>query len=252
MSLFLVLTTHGILVWCQKQCVCLYVNVICYLLETINTKLSPSTRRETSCDVQPAAADQSPDDPTEDLSQQTLPVLEPGDQLLIACAPDLSKSDTPDAQKRNVLNKITDRGKDIISIIYPPYEEEKKEKEFDDSERKKAEKYALSTDQVLLTDALGLPVNLNRRVSKPTPLAQVIEGRVVTEKTRAATDALEGNSKLWIGKDYTNFIVKDFNNLDLPFVGEFVVQSSSFVCLNLRTVAMFWAIGKLLPTPSLQ
>ena len=32
-----------------------------------------------------------------------------------------------------------------------------------------------------------------------------------------ATDQLQGAAKLWIGKDYTNFIVKDFNNLNLPF-----------------------------------
>lgn len=28
---------------------------------------------------------------------------------------------------------------------------------------------------------------------------------------------LNGMSKLWLGKDYTNFIVKDFNNLDSPY-----------------------------------
>ena len=28
---------------------------------------------------------------------------------------------------------------------------------------------------------------------------------------------LQGSSKLWIGKDYCNFIVKDFNNLEAPF-----------------------------------
>lgn len=26
--------------------------------------------------------------------------------------------------------------------------------------------------------------------------------------------------KLWIGKDYTNFILKDFQNLDRPFEGK--------------------------------
>lgn len=31
---------------------------------------------------------------------------------------------------------------------------------------------------------------------------------------------LQGSSKLWIGKDYTNFIVKDFADLDSPFTGE--------------------------------
>uniref|UniRef100_A0A2A4JXB6 Phospholipase n=1 Tax=Heliothis virescens TaxID=7102 RepID=A0A2A4JXB6_HELVI len=162
---------------------------------------------------------------TEDIPKN-LPVLEPGDQLLITSATqqpqpqDINKLESPEIQKRNVLDKITDRGKNIISILYPPYEEERNEQKFDDSERKKAEKYALSTDQILLTDALGIkPVEVSRRqVSQPTPLAQVVEGRVITEKTKEALEDIEGNSKLWIGKDYTNFIVKDFNNLDLPFV----------------------------------
>ncbi|XP_026745691.1 phospholipase D2 isoform X1 [Trichoplusia ni] len=158
----------------------------------------------------------SPVEPT----PENLPVLEPGDQLLITNPPPHDKHESPEVQKRNVLNKITDRGKDIISILYPPYEEERYEQKFDDSERKKAEKYALSNDQILLTDALGVPpIEIeSRHVSQPTPLAQVIEGRVITERTKEELEDNEVNNKLWIGKDYTNFIVKDFNNLDLPFV----------------------------------
>lgn len=162
---------------------------------------------------------------TENITQSNLPQLEPGDQLLITTptnpTQEFSMFETPDVPKRNVLNKITNRGKDIISIIYPPFEEERIEQKFDDSERKKAEKYALSNDQVLLTDAFGTKdIKVKRNVSEPTPLAQVVEGRVITESTKDALENVEGNSKLWIGKDYTNFIVKDFNNLDLPFVGK--------------------------------
>ncbi|CAH2091665.1 unnamed protein product [Euphydryas editha] len=147
---------------------------------------------------------------TEDIKPE--PVLEPADQLLqIQAQTDL----TADNDKRNVLNKLTDRGKDLISIIYPPYEEERNEQKFDNSERKKAEKYARSNDEVLLTDALGIRP---RTLVEPAPLAQVIEGRVITENTKKALEGIEGNSKLWIGKDYVNFIVKDFNSLDMPFV----------------------------------
>ncbi|CAK1551566.1 unnamed protein product [Leptosia nina] len=146
---------------------------------------------------------------SENIPNPDLPVLEPGDHLLIA---------THDKdEKRNVLGKLTNRGKDIIGIIYPPYEEERNEQKFDDSERKKAEKYARSNDEVLLTDALGLNIN-EIRIDEPTPLAQVVEGRVITESTKKVLEGMEGNSKIWIGKDYVNFIVKDFNNLDLPFV----------------------------------
>ncbi len=34
-----------------------------------------------------------------------------------------------------------------------------------------------------------------------------------------ALEGLQGSSKLWIGKDYTNFIVKDFTDLESPFTG---------------------------------
>ncbi|CAB3220831.1 unnamed protein product [Arctia plantaginis] len=166
-------------------------------------------------DVQKATTEVPEPTPTGE-PPQNLPVLEPGDHLLMNSnvgSEDPSKFDTHEVHKRNVLNKITDRGKDIISILYPPYEEERIEKKLDDSERKKAEKYALSTVEVLRTDVLR-----ESKVSQPTPLAQVVEGRVVTATTLEETEGVEGNSKLWIGKDYTNFIVKDFSYLDLPFV----------------------------------
>lgn len=151
---------------------------------------------------------------TESVPQPELPVLEPGDRLMIATRPDY-RTDTPEIQKRNVLDKLTDRGKDIISSIL--FDEERNEHKFDESERKKAEKYARSNDSVLLTDALGVR-GAGGTARTPAPLAQVVEGRVITESTKDALEGVEGNSKLWIGKDYTNFIVKDFNNLDLPFV----------------------------------
>ncbi|KOB64840.1 Phospholipase D1, partial [Operophtera brumata] len=139
---------------------------------------------------------------TENVTQPNLPQLEPGDQLLITTptnpTQEFSIFETPDVPKRNVLNKITNRGKDIISIIYPPFEEDRIEQKFDDSERKKAEKYALSNDQVLLTDAFGTKdIKVKRNVSEPTPLAQVVEGRVITESTKDALENVEGNSKLY-------------------------------------------------------
>ncbi|XP_041973451.1 phospholipase D2 isoform X2 [Aricia agestis] len=147
----------------------------------------------------------------EDEPKPDMPVLQPGDRLLIASPSDAEN----EVQKRNVIDKITDRGKEIMSIIYPPYEEEINEQKFDDSERKKAEKYARSNDVLLISDALGIKPPT---ATTPTPLAQVVEGRVITETTKKKLEDIEGNSKLWIGKDYVNFIVKDFNSLELPFV----------------------------------
>lgn len=38
-------------------------------------------------------------------------------------------------------------------------------------------------------------------------------------RSDSSMDGLCGSSKLWIGKDYCNFIVKDFANLDDPYQG---------------------------------
>nr|XP_027194709.1 phospholipase D1-like isoform X2 [Dermatophagoides pteronyssinus] len=41
--------------------------------------------------------------------------------------------------------------------------------------------------------------------------------RVQNNNDDVSYDELEGAAKLWIGKDYTNFIVKDFTHLNMPF-----------------------------------
>ncbi|OTF74092.1 phospholipase D1-like protein [Euroglyphus maynei] len=39
----------------------------------------------------------------------------------------------------------------------------------------------------------------------------------IQNESDVSCDELEGAAKLWIGKDYTNFIVKDFTHLNMPF-----------------------------------
>lgn len=50
------------------------------------------------------------------------------------------------------------------------------------------------------------------------------------DELNATTDCfpngLEGCAKYWFGKDYTNFIVKDFNNLELPYQG--IIKATRF------------------------
>lgn len=47
---------------------------------------------------------------------------------------------------------------------------------------------------------------------------------------------LTGNSKLWLGKDYSNFIRKDWVQLDRPFEGilSLLLQNKITVMLNAR------------------
>lgn len=47
-----------------------------------------------------------------------------------------------------------------------------------------------------------------------------VETGDVTDSGIGSVKGLYGNAKYWVGKDYTNFIVKDFNNLDRPYQGK--------------------------------
>lgn len=50
----------------------------------------------------------------------------------------------------------------------------------------------------------------------------VSDGDLNKNEFSSATDPseLSGMAKYWVGKDYTNFIVKDFTSLDLPYQGK--------------------------------
>lgn len=45
----------------------------------------------------------------------------------------------------------------------------------------------------------------------------VLEADEVSSGTKRRN--LSGMAKFWVGKDYTNFIVKDFTDLDAPYQG---------------------------------
>lgn len=46
------------------------------------------------------------------------------------------------------------------------------------------------------------------------------------EEKQDLVSSLDGSAKLWVGKDYVNFIVKDFNDLDAPF-DDFIDRSTT-------------------------
>lgn len=47
----------------------------------------------------------------------------------------------------------------------------------------------------------------------------VAEGPKPDKRAEQNPDYLTGNTKLWLGKDYSNFIRKDWTQLDKPFEG---------------------------------
>lgn len=117
------------------------------------------------------------------IPEAPLPQLEPGDHLLMPCkSPEKIKLNTPDMERKNILNTIKTKGKDLIHLVYNPHEEDYEDGVEKDKEPEK-----------------NKPCSGNEQ----TP--------------EELLDGLDGNAKYWLGKDYVNFIVKDFNNLDAPF-----------------------------------
>ncbi|XP_072377195.1 phospholipase D1 [Diabrotica undecimpunctata] len=121
-------------------------------------------------------------EPNEMEVKPTLPQLEPGDHLIIPSKPPV-KMNTPELERKhhsNVIDSLKNKGKELIHLVYTPHEHEML-RESDSS------------------------INVGNR--------DVIDGR----NSKEIVDELDGSAKLWIGKDYVNFIVKDFTNLDSPF-----------------------------------
>jgi len=86
---------------------------------------------------------------------------------------------------------------------------------------------------------------------------QVVDGRCrVYDKKEEGLDAnfdaqlaskgLCGSFRIWIGKDYVNFIVKDFCDLDHPFTGLFclsVVLDHAVITARIaRRMYRFWLV----------
>lgn len=126
-----------------------------------------------------------------------VPQLSPGDLLLMPRQEmDTVKCDTPGAERKNlfgmarttvgrVKQNIRLKRRELINMVYNPNEE--------------------SSDE---EDGIAVPSILQ------TPLGGG-EGMIYNQED--VFPGISGAAKLWIGKDYTNFIVKDFNDLEKPY-----------------------------------
>lgn len=137
----------------------------------------------------------------------SLPRLEPGDKLIMNFTqtetteelPENTKQNTPEMERRNMLDKFKDmtvKGKEMISRITSHESDSTKDKSVR-SPTNQPDKNILFSPTELKEGALGDFVD-------PVPF-----------QTAILTD-LNGQAKYWIGKDYTNIIMKDFSNLDAP------------------------------------
>lgn len=118
--------------------------------------------------------------PTDEVDTPPIPQLEPGDNLLMPYRDDKLKMNTPEAERKfHLIDSIKSKGRELISMVYHPSEDEVDYKP-DSPEDEKPNKKDLQTPEEMIEN-------------------------------------LDGSAKFWIGKDYVNFIVKDFINLDSPF-----------------------------------
>ncbi|XP_066597975.1 phospholipase D1 isoform X2 [Prorops nasuta] len=134
----------------------------------------------------------------ENFSTLSLPQLNPGDPLLISPPNDMDtiKCNTPNSQRKNLFDmakttvdkvktNIKMKRKEWINMVYSPNEGSSDEEEdvVDDA-----------TFRTPIDDGEGMLFRQDDLVYD-----------------------LSGAAKLWLGKDYTNFIVKDFNDLEKPY-----------------------------------
>lgn len=112
-----------------------------------------------------------------------LPVLQPGDSLLITTPmiPERMKCNTPEFERKSTFDK------------------------FKDNVKTKGK------------DIIHLIYNPNEPDEDYQQVCPA-EDKQKAENTVVSIDELDGSAKLWIGKDYTNFIVKDFANLESPYI----------------------------------
>lgn len=124
------------------------------------------------------------------VDRPNLPVLQPGDKLLMRPVstpepcPENMKKNSPETEKKNMLYKFKDNMKTKLNRMTS---EDPKNLLFSQEEIKQGEK--------------GI------HYVSPSPFQNKI------------IDSLDGQAKLWFGKDYTNFIIKDFTNLEAPYAG---------------------------------
>lgn len=117
-----------------------------------------------------------------------LPQLQPGDSLLITRpVSEKLKCNTPDLERKS---NVFDRTSNVFDKIKDNVKNKGKE-----------------------------VMNLFYNPSESETPTELNETKTVEIQINDYTiDDLDGSIKLWQGKDYTNFIVKDFSNLDAPYV----------------------------------
>lgn len=158
-----------------------------------------------------------------------LPQLAPGDPLMISSTPNFyntapssdpdnfdehMKQDTPEMERKNYLGKIKDsvktKGKDFMHRLTLNDPNDLASRSVPQSPVNSNKKYHLNPKHLFFGDEevaegrKGGAFAMSETIAALPPQNEILT-------------TLDGQAKYWMGKDYTNFILKDFTNLDAPY-----------------------------------
>lgn len=171
------------------------------------------------------------------------PMISEKDFALISQVPDNIKRNTPEMQRKNILTKMKTRGRGLLNIFHSSEEENEADDDYDDDDDDDDIVPPVNEEVIHESRQQALTANKQAKVSfegdanmafiggerpAPTAVASSEKQKVKKKKSKSnpLIDGLSGSAKLWIGKDYVNFIVKDFNDLDMPYQ-DFIDRSTT-------------------------
>ncbi|KAK9512055.1 hypothetical protein O3M35_000566 [Rhynocoris fuscipes] len=129
-----------------------------------------------------------------------------GSDFALQPSPENIKCNTPEMERKSLFDTVRTRGREWMNIWSFSTEEENEDVEKQDDEAEKTKE---------MIDKEKETLSFTTEETAFTPDDTTEDFQHIDQDP--VEPAFNGSSKLWIGKDYTNFIFKDFENLDLPF-----------------------------------
>ncbi|XP_068085998.1 phospholipase D1 isoform X2 [Anabrus simplex] len=129
-----------------------------------------------------------------------------------------AKCNTPEMERKNIMDKVREktetarsRGREWLQWFTH---------EADDEASANSEK----KPEIQVNHVENIVQNNNSDTKEEDPSKESLTAsdknhheQLQSRSSSLAVEGLEGMAKFWMGKDYTNFIVKDFTNLELPY-----------------------------------
>lgn len=133
------------------------------------------------------------------------------DSMMNQPSPENVKCNTPELERKNILTLMREnfRNRDWMTLLSLTSDDGDTEDDSDNDKKKGKENETINGGDVK-------PQERSSLTTEQTTF-EGDSGDELNATTDYIPNGLEGCAKYWFGKDYTNFIVKDFNNLELPY-----------------------------------